>query len=252
MRGSMRGVPGDRHSYHNCVKGRASMAEKLEPIVVKFPLSGEWCAINTPAEKIPSHGTDMFGQTYAYDFFQIDWDDKGYKFFDKPKFQSFMLGVDLRDTFCWSQPIFSPFDGEVVEVNDGIKERNPVHIVRDLAIAIKNGLFLKADRNSDLKNVLGNYIILRNGDIFSLIAHARCHSILASAGDIVNEGQKLAEVGHSGNSTAPHLHFQLMDSPNLLKAKGLPCCFKGMKVRDKDSWKEIDKCIPKKRERVYA
>ncbi len=121
-----------------------------------------------------------------------------------------------------------------------------------MAIVIKNGLFLKADKNSDLKNVLGNYIILQNGGVFSLIAHARCNSILVSAGEKVNEGQKLAEVGHSGNSTAPHLHFQLMDSANLLEAKGLPCCFKGMKVRDRDNWKEIDKCIPKKRERVYA
>jgi len=224
----------------------------VEPIVVKFPLTGEWCAINTPGEKIPSHGTDAFGQTYAYDFMQIDWNEKGFKYFDKPKFESFLLGVDLKDTYCWSQPIFSPFDGEVVETCDGVKERNPVHIVRDLAIAIKNGLFLKADSNSGLNNLLGNYIILRNRDIFSLIAHARCNSILVSTGDEVIEGQKLAEVGHSGNSTAPHLHFQLMDRANLLEAKGLPCCFKNMNVRDKDRWKKIDKCIPKKRERICA
>jgi len=226
--------------------------ESIEPIIVKFPLSGEWCAVNTPGEKIPSHGTHMFGQTYAYDFFQIDWDEKGYKYFSKPKFHSYLWGVDLKDTFCWSQPIFSPFDAEVIEVCDGIKERNPVHIVRDLANVIKNGIFLKADKNSDLKNVLGNYIILENQGVFSLIAHARCHSIIVSAGDKVSQGQKLAEVGHSGNSTAPHLHFQLMDNANLFEAKGLPCCFSGMKVHGKDGWIEIDKYIPKKRERVYA
>ena len=72
------------------------------------------------------------------------------------------MGVNLKDTFCWSQPIFAPFDCEVIEISDGIKERNPVHIIKDLAIVVKNGLFLKADKNSDLKNVLGNYLILRN------------------------------------------------------------------------------------------
>ncbi len=228
------------------------MDEKLKPIVVKFPLLGEWCAINTPGEKIPSHGTDMFGQAYAYDFMQIDWNEEGCKYSDKPKFQSLLFGIELKDVFCWSQPIFSPFDGMVVEVNDGVKERNPAHIVWDMAVVIKNGLFLEGNRNSDFKNALGNYIILRNRDVFSLIAHARCGSIIVSAGDKVSEGQKLAEVGHSGSSTTPHLHFQLMDSANLLEAKGLPCCFKEMMVYGQGGWKEIDICIPKKRERIYA
>lgn len=224
----------------------------LEPIVVKFPLSGEWCAVNTPGEKIPSHGTDLFGQTYAYDFIQIDWNQEGYKYFDKPKIHSLLFGIKLKDIYCWSQPIFSPFDGEIIEVSDGLKERNPVHIIRDLFVAIKNGLFLKGNQNSDFKIALGNYIILKSEGVFSLIAHARCHSILVSTGDLVKEGQKLAEVGHSGNSTAPHLHFQLMDSADLSKARGLPCSFKGIKIRENDSWKAVDNCIPKKRERFCS
>jgi len=226
--------------------------EELEPIAVQFPLKGEWCAINTPGEKIPSHGTDQLGQTYAYDFFQIDWSQKGYRFFKKPLYKSLIFGVELKETLCWSKPIFSPFNGEVIEISDGLMERNPVHIVRDLFTVVKNGFILKAENNRDLKSVLGNYIILKSKDAFCLIAHARNGSILVKEGELVEQGKHLADVGHSGNSTAPHLHFQLMDSSELLKAKGIPCCFKKLQNNIEGEWKDVFNYIPGKRERINA
>ena len=36
-------------------------------------------------------------------------------------------------------------------------------------------------------------------------------------------GQVLARLGNSGNSDAPHLHFQVMDANSPLGAEGLPC-----------------------------
>jgi len=65
---------------------------------------------------------------------------------------------------------------------------------------------------------------------FAFIAHARCNSIKVSEGEVVSEGQPLAEIGHSGNLTAPHFHLQLMCRPELLEAKGLPCCFKNYEL----------------------
>lgn len=210
------------------------MKESAQPIVVRFPLSDEWCAFNTPGHKIPSHGTDQLGQRYAYDFFQIDWEQNGYKFFQAPALKSLIFGVKLQDTYCWSKTIYAPFEGVVVGVMDGLKERNPVHIVSDLAIALKNAIFFRAKNNNELHPVLGNFIILKQKEgVYALIAHARTGSILVTMGQKVEEGQNLAQVGHSGNSTAPHLHFQLMDSPDLLGAKGLPCCFKTYQVREK-------------------
>ena len=43
-----------------------------------------------------------------------------------------------------------------------------------------------------------------------------------SPGDRVAAGQQLAACGNSGNTTEPHLHFQLMDHPSVLLAAGLP------------------------------
>ncbi len=228
-------------------------SDRDQPIAVRFPLAGEWCAVNTPGYTIPSHGTDQLGQRYAYDFLQIDWSkNKGYKFYNTPTFKAVVFGVRLEDTYCWSQPILSPFDGVVVEARDGCKERNPVHIIRDLAIVIKNALFFRARDNAGLHPVLGNHIILKGQDYYALIAHIRCHSIKVSTGEQVSEGQHLAEVGHSGNSTAPHLHFQLMNRPELQQASGLPCCFKHYQSYRDGTWEPVVNGVPGRRERIRS
>lgn len=182
----------------------------------------------------------------------IDLREKGYKFYRKPVLQGLLFGVALEDTYCWSKPIYAPFDGEVVEAKDGCKERHPVHILRDLAVVIKNAFLFRAESNEDLHPVLGNYIILKSEDAFALIAHARDGSIKISKGERVSEGQELAQVGHSGNSSAPHLHFQLMDRSNLLEAKGLPCCFKKYESYQNGMWESVVNGIPGKRERIRA
>ena len=48
------------------------MNEFENGLVLEFPLRGEWNAPHTPGTKIPSHGTDLLGQRYAFDFWQID------------------------------------------------------------------------------------------------------------------------------------------------------------------------------------
>jgi len=217
------------------------------------PLRGEWVAPNTPGFKVPSHGTDQLAQTYAYDFFQIDWrfSAKKYRFFKKSLIPALLFGVRLNQCFGWSQPIYSPFNGEVVEAEDGIIERDPVHFFRDVGFVLKNVFFFRPlDKNIDLRPVVGNYIILKKYDCYAFFAHARTESLLVKKGDFVQTGQKLAEVGHSGNSTAPHLHVHLMDNQNLMNAKGLPCCFREYELFIDNEWKKITNGIPGRYDRI--
>ncbi|MBI3129886.1 MAG: LysM peptidoglycan-binding domain-containing M23 family metallopeptidase [Acidobacteria bacterium] len=54
----------------------------------------------------------------------------------------------------------------------------------------------------------GNYVMIDHGNgVVTLYAHHRMN--LVSVGDVVNRGQKIAEVGRTGNATGPHLHFEL-------------------------------------------
>jgi hypothetical protein len=134
----------------------------------------------------------------------------------------------------------------------GCKRRFRLHLLRDLTVVLKNTLTFDPARNNDLRLVLGNHIILRMAgkEIYALLAHCRTESVRVREGEEVQLGQQLAEVGHSGNSTAPHLHFHLMDRLNILEAKGLPCNFREYEVLRDGVWAKVVAGLPGKRELV--
>src|SRR5689334_22768157 len=76
--------------------------------------------------------------------------------------------------------------------------------------------------------ILGNHIVLDlGGGVYAVLAHLRRRSALVAPGDRVRAGQVIAACGNSGNSSEPHLHFQLMDRPGVLLGAGLPFAFTG-------------------------
>ena len=135
---------------------------------------------------------------------------------------------------------------------DGWPERRRLHLLTDLIVVLKNALMFDPNKTQDLRPVLGNYIVLKMPDkeIYAFFAHARTGSIQVQDGDEIHLGQRIAEVGHSGNSTAPHLHFHIMDSPNILEAKGLPCNFREYEVYRGGVWTKMVAGIPGKRELI--
>jgi murein DD-endopeptidase MepM/ murein hydrolase activator NlpD len=69
-------------------------------------------------------------------------------------------------------------------------------------------------------------VILDLGDgRYALYAHLKPGSIMVEAGEQVRQGQVVGELGNSGSSTGPHLHFHVMDAPSGLVADGLPYVF---------------------------
>jgi len=115
-----------------------------------------------------------------------------------------------------------------VRINNGVNERDPVSIINDIMYQnrmnsdIRNGIF-------NMENIAGNYIIIKNTEnVFGLFAHLKLNSILVKENEHVTTRQKIGLIGHSGNSMAPHLHFQLTDSSDYNLAKGIPCCFKSL------------------------
>lgn len=220
------------------------------PVVVDFPLRGEWISPNTPGTRIPSHGTDLFGTRYAYDFIGIDPDSRKNRFFRPGTLQYFLFGARLQDFYGWGQPIYAASTGIVVQVTDGMPERDPVHPVRDNLIRLQNVRAARSNPALDFRTLTGNHIIVETHDGYEVYAHAQTGSIRVSVGERVEVGRHLANVGHSGNSTAPHLHFQLMDQLDPRKARGILCCFREYEVYENGAWRQVRNGIPTAADRI--
>ncbi len=72
--------------------------------------------------------------------------------------------------------------------------------------AAESGVVILAQRWSGYGNAV---IIDHGGGMWTLYGHIREGGIKVSKGDSVTKGQKIAEVGSTGNSTGPHLHFEV-------------------------------------------
>ena len=72
----------------------------------------------------------------------------------------------------------------------------------------------------------GNFVTLEIApDVYAFYAHLQPASITVEVGDRVSTGQVLGLLGNTGNSTAPHLHFGLLNDPDPLAAESLPMAF---------------------------
>ena len=82
----------------------------------------------------------------------------------------------------------------------------------------------RSSRVVTVDSAVGNDLTLDLGSgRFALYAHLQPGSLKVKLGDHVNAGQVLARLGNSGNSDAPHLHFQLTDDTGSpLGSEGIP------------------------------
>lgn len=73
-----------------------------------------------------------------------------------------------------------------------------------------------------------------------------------AVGERIAVGQRVGRCGNSGNSTQPHVHVQVMDSPDPVTARGLPVVFRNYRVRPRAGGEAIAvaRGIPGEREVV--
>ena len=105
---------------------------------------------------------------------------------------------DNRSYHCFGVEAHAIADGAVVEVKDGIPENMPRNEKPAVPIT--------------LETVAGNHVNLDlGGGVYAMYAHLQPGSIRVKVGDKVTAGQVIGLVGNTGNSSEPHLHFQLMN-----------------------------------------
>jgi hypothetical protein len=97
-------------------------------------------------------------------------------------------------------------------------------------IAVADGVVLSAT-NISLEEADGNSVILDLGELhYATYAHMQPGTIQVRVGQRVRQGQLLGLVGNSGNSIAPHLHFQVNDRPSSFASNGLPYEIKDFQI----------------------
>ncbi|MEV0452995.1 M23 family metallopeptidase [Streptomyces sp. NPDC050600] len=189
-----------------------------KPRVIAPPLKGDnWVAVNgccgTGGPHRPSLNS-LNGKLGNSQRFAIDWmklDDEG-KFYggDKTKNESYA---------DYGEAVYAVADGTVTSTLDTVEAGAPgILPANDPVLGPK----------ITVKNVDGNHIIQNlGGGVWAMYAHLTKGSLLVKPGDQVKKGQKIADLGNTGNSNAPHLHFQLMNDPSLLEADAVPYVIDG-------------------------
>ncbi|WP_411081456.1 M23 family metallopeptidase [Streptomyces sp. cmx-18-6] len=211
------------------VRAARPRGEPRAPVEVEPPVTGRWTALNSPADKTPSHGTHVYGQTYAIDILADPETGKG----ETPARPSFRMVWPVfrrnRAFPAFGAPLLAVADATVVRASDGQRD----HLSRNSLPALVLLMLIESNVRSvvGVHRILGNHVILDLGDgTYAAYAHVQRGSLRVKAGDTVRAGQRIASVGNSGNTTEPHLHFHLMDGPDPDDARGVPFTWRGVGV----------------------
>jgi murein DD-endopeptidase MepM/ murein hydrolase activator NlpD len=188
-------------------EGGAVRVSTVKPRVLGPPLRGDnWIAANGPSNTsghrramLPVNGAFHIAQRFAIDWVQKGADEKTYT--GDP--------LDNKNYHAYGTDVLAVADGTVVELKDGIPENVPGENSRAVPI--------------DLETVGGNHIVLDlGGGRYAFYAHLQPGKLRVKRGDKVKRGQVIGLLGNSGNSTEPHLHFQVSDGVSPLGSEGMP------------------------------
>ncbi len=193
------------------------VASKPAPIAFRFPLRGVWYVGAGPT--LHSHHRWGVQEEFAFDLIRVD--GKGLTHTGD--------GANFSDYYAYGQVVSASGAGRVVATNNGAAEdaeamRRPDETSEAYMGRLMND---QAQRLSEgVNGVVGNYVVIDHGaGVFSVSAHLQPGSVLVQAGDVVAAGQPIGKLGSSGNSTEPHLHWQVCNGPDPLYCAGMPVTF---------------------------
>lgn len=187
------------------------------PVLIGPPLRGGlWLAHEGPGNAHSHHwgslvavnGQVTIPQRYALDLVGIDQQGHAMRAGVKD-----IAKTRHADWVGYGADVLAVADGVVRDVRDGQAEHAPLSPQPEPESLTAHGLF-------------GNYVVLEiKPGVYASYAHLQRGSVKVRVGERVRRGQLLGRLGQSGNSAAPHLHFQISSAVTFEGSEGLPFAF---------------------------
>jgi len=188
------------------IEGPVVRVDRSALLVIKPPLKGKgWFAVNGCCgpnvhrdTRIAIDGSHIAtSETFAIDWTRVE-NGRMFEGNGARNEQHYAFGADL----------LAVADGIVVATRDGMPEETP----------FKPVVSVKAPEDYG-----GNHVIIEIAPgVFAVYAHMQTGSVAVKPGDRVKAGEILGRLGNSGNTTAPHLHFAILDKANFFAGRSLP------------------------------
>jgi hypothetical protein len=172
-----------------------------------LPFDGEWYVINGGITENTSHSWEVLPQRYAYDFAIVD--EAGESCSGDIK--------DVRNYYCYGKDILAPADGIIVSLKNNFPDCK----------IMGNG-----QTDPATPDIGGNRIIIKHAsNEYSAICHLMYGSVNVKEGQVVKRGEVIAKCGNSGNTSEPHVHFQIQNSAYFYACIGKPILFPNIHKR---------------------
>lgn len=186
---------------------------------LSYPFTGRWRVQNSPANRVPSHGTRLFATDHAIDFVPVTESGR-----TAPITGGSLVRPEPADRFPgFGRPILAPVDGVVVAVHDG----EPDHPAYRGLPSIGYALTQRRRAAQGWVALAGNHVLIDHRGTVIALCHLRQGSITVHPGQQVGAGDVLGGCGNSGNSTEPHLHVQALDGRDVARAVAVRLEFGG-------------------------
>jgi len=191
-------------------------AEKNETPLA-LPFKGRWLVVWGGDTKALNQHHDAPGQRYGFDLLGVGPDGKTRK----------GAANTNEDYYAFGREVLAPADGTVTDVIEGVRDNVP--------------------GSMNPYSAVGNGVIIQHREReVSVLAHFKQGSIVVKVGDKVKRGQALGLCGNSGNSSEPHLHYHLQNTPILQDGTGIKCRFQKVAVTRDGKTESKAACSPVK------